>query len=53
MIYFFKSDFHRRLVEGLVERLADSQKKIADLVIENPNVSKKEMSAYIGISTTK
>ncbi|MCK5543305.1 MAG: winged helix-turn-helix transcriptional regulator, partial [Desulfobacterales bacterium] len=45
-------DFHGGLVEGLVEGLVDSQKKIVDLVIENPNISKKEMSEYIGISTT-
>ena len=45
-------DFHGRLVKGLVERLVESQKKIVDLIIENPIVSKKEMSVYIGISTT-
>ena len=32
--------------------MVESQKKIVDLVIENPDISKKEMSAYIGISTT-
>ena len=45
-------DFHGRLVEGLVEGLVDSQKKIVDLIIENSNISKKKMSEYIGISTT-
>jgi len=40
------------LVEGLVEGLVDSQKKIVWLIIENPFISKKEMSEHIGISTT-
>ena len=45
-------DFHSNLVEGLVEGLVDSQKKIVDLIIANHDISIKEMSEYIGISTT-
>ena len=40
------------LVDRLVEGLADSQKKIVVLINKNPNISKKEMSKQIGISTT-
>ena len=51
-----KVDSKERLVDGLVERLveglADSQKKIVDLILKDPNISKKDMSEYIGISTT-
>lgn len=43
---------HPNFREGLVEGLVDSQKKIMDLISKNPNISKKEMSAFIGISTT-
>ena len=46
------SEFHGNLVEGLVEGLVDSQKKIVGLIIENRDISKKEMSKNIGISTT-
>ena len=45
-----KVDSKERLVDGLVERLVDSQKKIVDLILKDPNVSKKEMSEHIGIS---
>ncbi|MCK5099064.1 MAG: winged helix-turn-helix transcriptional regulator, partial [Desulfobacteraceae bacterium] len=45
-------DFHGGLVEGLVEGLVDSQKKIVDLILKNPNISKKDMSEHIGISAT-
>jgi ATP-dependent DNA helicase RecG len=38
----------RRLVEGLVE----NQRKILALMSENPRVSKRELAAQIGISTT-
>ena len=41
-----------RLAEGLVERLAESQKRILILIKENPYISKKELSKTIGISTT-
>ena len=41
-----------RLVDRLVEGLANSQKKIVDLILKNPNISKKDMSEHIGISTT-
>lgn len=41
-----------RLVEGLVEGLVESQKKILKLVKENSHISKAELSAKIGISTT-
>jgi len=44
------------LVDGLVDRLVDglveSQKKIVELIISNPEISKKEMAINIGISTT-
>ncbi|MBI5872871.1 MAG: winged helix-turn-helix transcriptional regulator [Candidatus Omnitrophica bacterium] len=40
------------MAEGLVERLAESQRKIFDLVKENPYISKKELSDKVGISTT-
>jgi predicted HTH transcriptional regulator len=41
-----------RLVERLVERLAESQKKILTLMQANPNISKKDLAAAVGISTT-
>ncbi len=41
-----------RLAEGLVERLAENQKKILKLIKENPYISKKALSEKIGISTT-
>ncbi len=41
-----------RLVERLVEGLVDSQKKIVMLISKNKNISIKEMSEKIGISTT-
>jgi len=41
-----------RLAEGLVERLAENQKKMLKLMKANPYVSKKELSLKIGISTT-
>jgi len=40
------------LAGGLVDGLADSQKKIIELILQNPKISKKEMSENIGISTT-
>ena len=42
----------KRLVEGLVKGLVESQKEILQLVSENPKISKREMSEKIGISTT-
>ena len=51
-----KSVEKERLVDGLVERLVDglaeSQKEIVNLISKNPQISKKEMSECIGISTT-
>lgn len=41
-----------RLVEKLVERLAENQKRILALMEQNPCISKKELSKKIGISTT-
>jgi len=41
-----------RLVDGLVEGLAESQKKIVQLMINNPIITINEMSEEIGISTT-
>lgn len=40
------------LVDGLVDGLVESQRKIVALIRANPKISKKEMSEYIGISTT-
>ncbi len=42
----------KRLVDGLVDGLVESQKKILDLVKINPYISKRELSDKIGISTT-
>ncbi len=39
-------------VEGLVEGLVESQKKILELIAKNPRVSKEDMARSIGISTT-
>jgi len=35
-----------------VEKLAESQKKVLELIKINPKISKKEMSNRIGINTT-
>ena len=40
------------LADRLVERLAESQKRILKLIKENPYISKKKLSEIIGISTT-
>ena len=40
------------LAEGLVEWLAESQKKIILLIIQNQRISKRELAKKIGISTT-
>ena len=40
------------MVEGLVEGLAENQKKILELVLQNPYISKRAMAEHIGISTT-
>jgi len=60
---FFKVIFYRDpeyslkggqkgLADRLVEKLADSQKKILWLTSENPRISKRDLSERIGISTT-
>lgn len=41
-----------RLVDGLVDGLVESQRKIVELIKANPKVSKKGMAENIGISTT-
>lgn len=41
-----------RLVDGLVDGLVDSQKRILELIQENPKISKRAMSEAIDISTT-
>ena len=41
-----------RLVDGLVDGLVESQRKIVELIDSNPKISKKEMAKAIGISTT-
>jgi ATP-dependent DNA helicase RecG len=40
------------LAEGLVDGLVESQKEILKLVLNNPKISKREMSEKIGISST-
>jgi ATP-dependent DNA helicase RecG len=46
-------EYHQKIdQEGLVERLVENQKRIVRLIANNLNVSKKEMSDAIGISTT-
>ena len=50
--YGFKKEDQRRLVEGLVEGLVESQKRILELTKENPRISKSELANKIGISTT-
>lgn len=58
LVVFYRADseiFHTsepRLVEGLVEGLAESQKKILELIKDNPTISKKELAEAIKISTT-
>lgn len=47
-----KKEEEGRLVEGLVEGLVESQKKILKLAKENPYISIAELSKKIGISTT-
>ncbi len=42
----------KRLAEGLVEGLAESQRKILALVEKTPSISKQELSRKIRISTT-
>lgn len=64
---FFRAIFHRspefamkekegestpKLVEGLVEGLAENQKKILILIARNPRVSKKAMAQSLDISVT-
>lgn len=49
---FHPNIIQKGLVEGLVERLAESQKKILTLVQVEPNISKKGLAAAVGISTT-
>jgi ATP-dependent DNA helicase RecG len=41
-----------RLVDELVERLVENQKKILDLMKKDPYISKKELSLKVGISST-
>ncbi|MFN7536248.1 MAG: RNA-binding domain-containing protein [Burkholderiales bacterium] len=43
---------NNRLVDGLVDWLAESQKRILMLIKENPRISKRQMADCIGISTT-
>lgn len=42
----------KRLVERLVVKLAESQRKILEFVKEDPYITIKELSQKIGISTT-
>jgi predicted HTH transcriptional regulator len=49
---FHPNTIQKGLVERLAERLAESQKKILTLVQANPNISKKDLAAAVGISTT-
>lgn len=41
-----------KLVDELVDGLVESQQKIVRLIMDNPKISKREMSEAIGISTT-
>lgn len=41
-----------RLADGLVEGLAENQRRILELISENPRVSKRIMADTLGISTT-
>lgn len=43
---------NKRLVDGLVDGLVQSQQEIIRLIQANPKISKKSMSENIGISTT-
>ncbi len=52
IIFRRKKRIPGRLVEGLVEGLVESQKKILMLISKNPRISKKELAISIGISTT-
>ncbi|MBI4919451.1 putative DNA binding domain-containing protein [archaeon] len=52
VIFYRKSEETARLVEGLVEGLAENQKKILELITKNSYISKKELAEKIGISTT-
>jgi len=47
-----KKGDQKRLVEGLVERLVENQKKIIKLINGNSSISINELSDKIGISTT-
>jgi len=49
---FHPNTIQKGLAERLVERLAESQKKILALVQANPNISKKDLAAAVEISTT-
>ena len=57
-LQFIKKNFVKEteknagLAERLVEGLAESQKAILRMVEKKPTISKKEMAAIIGISTT-
>lgn len=42
----------KRLVDGLVDGLVESQKKILILIQAKPNLSKRNLAAAVGISTT-
>ena len=44
--------WYERWSERLVEGLVENQKKILELIMEKPYISKKEMAERIGISTT-
>lgn len=48
----YSNDSKEGLVDRLVDGLVESQKRIIELIIKNPKISKKEMSGQIGISTT-
>ena len=49
---FHPNTIHQGMVERLVERLAESQKKILTLMQATPNISKKDLATAVGISTT-
>ena len=52
MVVFNRKVPETGLVEGLVERLVESQQKILKLIAQNPSISKRRMAEILGISDT-
>ena len=47
-----KGSYQPEPESGLVEGLVESQQRLVKVIAGNPKISKKEMAAVIGISTT-